>query len=63
MSRMAKLSLLAGVAGMLMNDRSFSVPKIPSHKIVTKREDQQLSKRKLKKLEGKKARKNRGNNR
>ena len=63
MSKMAALSLLSGVAGMLMNDRSFLVPKIPSHKIEMKEENQQLSKKKLQKLKGKKARNNRGNNR
>lgn len=54
--------LMAGLAGMLMND-PIRIPKIPSHKIETKEEEQQLSKKKLQKMKGKKARKNRGNNR
>lgn len=63
MSKMATLSLMSCVAGMLMNDRSFLVPKIPSHKIETTKEERQLSKRRIQKLKGKKNRKNRGNNR
>ena len=54
---------MMGLAGMLMNDRSFQVAKIPSHKIEAKKEVQQLSKRRIQKLTGKKARKNRGKNR
>ncbi len=54
---------MMGVAGMLMNDRSFQVAKIPSHKIEAKQEDQQLSERRIQKLKGKKNRKNRGRNR
>lgn len=55
-------SLLPGLAGMLMNV-PVKAPKIPSHKIETKKEEQVLSKRKIQKLKGKGARKNRGNNR
>ncbi|MCW4050771.1 MAG: hypothetical protein NWE89_13655 [Candidatus Bathyarchaeota archaeon] len=58
----AKLAMM-GIAGMLYKDKSFLVPKIPSHKIEAKEEDQQLSKRKIQKLKGKKKRKNRGKNR
>ena len=36
---------------------------VPSHKIESKREEQQLSKRRLGRIKGKRARKNRGNNR
>jgi len=36
---------------------------IPSHKIEQKKEEVQLSKRKIQKMKGKKARKNRGRNR
>ena len=54
---------MMGVAGMLMNDQSFLVAKIPSHKIEAKQEVQQLSKRRIQKLKGKKNRKNRGRNR
>ena len=61
-SKLALMTMFAGVAGMLMND-PIAVPKISSHKIETKKEVQQLSKQKLQKLKGKKARKNRGNNR
>ncbi len=36
---------------------------VPSHKIEAKKEEQQLSKRKLQKMKGKKTRTNRGRNR
>ena len=59
----AAVRLMMGLAGMLANDPNFRKAKIPSHKIETKKEEQQLSKQKLQKLKGKKSRKNRGRNR
>lgn len=59
----AAIPLMMGLAGMLYKDKSFQVPKIPSHKIEAKEEEQQLSKRRIQKLKGKRNRKNRGNNR
>jgi hypothetical protein len=58
----AAVPLMMGLAGMLMNN-PIAVPKIPSHKIEAKEEVQLLSKRATQKLKGKKARRNRGNNR
>ena len=54
--------LMMGLAEMLLAT-PIKLPKIPSHKIEAKEEEQQLSKRKLQKLKGKKNRKNRGKNR
>lgn len=55
------LALLAGMLATLPEkDRPV---KIPSHKIEARKETQQLSKRQLQKLKGKRERKNRGNNR
>lgn len=59
---MSRRSVLLGLAGMLMN-APVAVPKIPSHKIEAKKEEQQLSKQKIQKLKGKRARQNRGTNR
>ncbi len=52
--------MLAMSATLPVGDRP---AKIPSHKIETKKEEQVLSKRRIQKLKGKKAQKNRGNNR
>ena len=57
------MGLMGLTSALLAADPNFQVAKIPSHKIETKEEKQQLSKRRLQKLKGKKARKNRGNNR
>lgn len=56
------IPLLAGLAGLLMKEK-VHVPVIPSHQIERKKEVEQLSKRKMQKMKGKKSRKNRGRNR
>ena len=62
MSKRAAMSLLAGVSGMLMREKAY-VPVVPSHKIERKEKVEQLSERRLQRMKGKKARKNRGRNR
>ena len=56
-------SVMPLLMGLLASDSNFRRVSIPSHKIERKEEEQQLSKQKLQKLKGKKARKNRGKNR
>lgn len=57
----AGLGLLLGMMATLpMGDQPVVVP---SHKIETKKEKQQLSRRQLQQMKGKKTRKNRGKNR
>ena len=56
-------SVMPFLMGMLASDPNFRKATIPSYKIDAKKEEQQLSKQKLQKLKGKKARKNRGKNR
>jgi len=54
--------MMSSLAELFMKDR-VHVPVVPSHKIEQKKEVEQLSKRKLARAKGKKARKNRGQNR
>ena len=61
MNKKAALAMMMGVAMSLL-PREQPV-KISSHKVEQKRPEEQLSKRKLQKMKGKKTRKNRGKNR
>ena len=56
----AGLALMMGMFATLPGD---GPAKIPSHKIEARTEEQQLSKRRIQKMKGQKARKNRGSNR
>lgn len=58
----SSVAVLAGLAGRLMRQKHY-VPVVPSHKIEQETYSEQLSKRKLARAKGKKARSNRGRNR
>ena len=62
MSKVAQLALLS-LVGLMSIPKEEQPTQIRSYKIERKKEVQQLSRRKIQRMKGKKARKNRGRNR